>query len=174
MNTRILVMLSLLVGMGAVLHAVLPPFFFGMRPDMMLTMMFLGIILFPKLQYVLLLSAATGLISALTTTVPGGQIANLIDKPVTAVTFFALYLSLKKVLKNGAAPILTAVGTLISGGVFLGSVLFILGMMEASFGAMFLTVVVPTAVINTMAMVVIYPVAQTIMKRKSAAHSLSV
>ncbi|MBP2004125.1 tryptophan transporter [Halobacillus andaensis] len=174
MNTRVLVMLSLLVGMGAVLHAVLPPFFLGMRPDMMLAMMFLGIILFPKLPYVVVLSAATGMISALTTTVPGGQLANLIDKPITAFIFFALFLSLRNVLKHAAAPVLTAVGTLISGTIFLSCVLFVIGMMEASFGAMFVTIVLPTAIINTVAMVIIYPVAQTILKRTTPAQSMSV
>ncbi|MCG3056487.1 hypothetical protein KZ287_30420, partial [Escherichia coli] len=47
MNTKTLVSLSLLVGIGAVLHAIMPPVLFGMKPDMMLTMMFLGILLFP-------------------------------------------------------------------------------------------------------------------------------
>ena len=40
MNTKVLVSLALLVGIGAVLHTVVPPILFGMKPDMMLTMMF--------------------------------------------------------------------------------------------------------------------------------------
>ncbi|WP_173917012.1 tryptophan transporter [Halobacillus sp. Marseille-Q1614] len=173
MNTRVLVLLSLLVGMGAVLHAVLPPFFLGMRPDMMLAMMFLGIILFPKLSYVGILGAATGLISALTTTVPGGQLANMIEKPITAVVFFGIYLALRRLLKRAAAPVLTAAGTLISGAIFLGLVLFVIGMMEASFGIMFATIVLPTAAVNTIAMLVIYPLAQSIMKRSNTAQTMS-
>ena len=50
MNTKKLVIIALLVGMGTVLHAVVPGFVFGMKPDMMLTMMFLGIILFPDFK----------------------------------------------------------------------------------------------------------------------------
>ena len=65
MNTKKLVVLALLVGMGAVLHTVVPGFFLGMKPDMMLTMMFLGIILFPDKKSVLLLGLATGIISAI-------------------------------------------------------------------------------------------------------------
>lgn len=95
MNTRILIILSLLVGIGAVLHAVVPPMLFGVKPDMLLSMMFLGILLFPKAKYVLILSIATGIISALTTSAPGGQIANIIDKPITAFVFFALFLLVK-------------------------------------------------------------------------------
>ena len=54
MKTRVLVLLSLLVGMGAVLHAVMPGILGGMKLDLMLTMMFLGIILFPERKNVLL------------------------------------------------------------------------------------------------------------------------
>src|SRR5690625_7371813 len=83
MNTRNLVLLSLLVGIGTVLHAMVPPILFGMKPDMLLSMMFLGILLIPKVKYVVLLSILTGIVSALTTGVPGGQISNVIDKPIT-------------------------------------------------------------------------------------------
>ncbi|MGI8314513.1 tryptophan transporter [Halobacillus mangrovi] len=173
MNTRILVMLSLFVGIGAVLHAIVPPFFLGMRPDMMLAMMFLGIILFPKLPYVLILSLATGFISALTTTVPGGQIANLIDKPITAFSVFGLFMILKPLLKGKfAAPVLAGVGTLISGAVFLGIVLFAIGLMDASFSVMFLTVVIPTAALNTAFVAVIYPIATGILKRTNMSYAV--
>ena len=42
-----------------------------MKPDMMLIMMFMGILLFPRLQNVLVIGAVTGVISALTTAFPG-------------------------------------------------------------------------------------------------------
>jgi hypothetical protein len=60
LNTKNLVALSLLVGIGAVLHAVIPGFFLGMKPDMMLTMMFLGIVLFPDRKSVFLLALLRG------------------------------------------------------------------------------------------------------------------
>lgn len=166
MNTRILVILSLLVGIGAVLHAVAPPILFGMRPDMLLAMMFLGIMLFPKTKYVVLLSIVTGVVSALTTTVPGGQLANIIDKPITALIFLGLFLLIKnKVNGNISAPVLTVIGTAISGSIFLFTALYIVGLMEGGFIAMFLAIVMPAAVVNTIVMVVIYPVVQGILKR---------
>ncbi len=58
-----------------------------MKPDMLLSMMFLGIMLFPKAKYVAVLSLGAGFISALTTQTPGGQIANMIDKPITGILF---------------------------------------------------------------------------------------
>lgn len=165
MNTKNLVALSLLVGMGTVLHAVVPGFFLGMKPDMMLTMMFLGIVLFPDRKSVLLLGLVTGLISGLTTTFPGGLLPNLIDKPITAGLFFGLFLVLNKVQKSIiSVAILTAVGTLISGIIFLTAAYFIVGL-PGPFTALFATVVLPATAVNTMTMVVLYPVAQTIIKR---------
>lgn len=171
MNIRVLIILSLLVGIGAVLHAIAPPILFGMRPDMLLSMMFLGIMLFPKLQYVVLLSIVTGVVSALTTTFPGGQIANMIDKPITALIFLGLFLLVKNMInKNITAPILAAIGTIISGSIFLSVGLFVLGAdLGVGFGALLLTVVLPATAVNTIVMIVIYPIAQTIMKRSQLA-----
>lgn len=135
MNTRVLIILSLFVGIGAVLHTVVPAILFGMKPDMLLSMMFLGIILFPKLKYVVLLSIVTAILSALTTLAPGGQIANLIDKPITALLFFGLFLLIRnKVNINIGAPVLTALGTIISGSIFLSSALYIVGLMDGEIG----------------------------------------
>lgn len=165
MNTKNLVALSLLVGIGAVLHAIVPGIVFGMKPDMMLTMMFLGIVLFPDKKSVMLLSIVTGLISGLTTTFPGGLIPNIIDKPVTAFLFFGLFLALKR-FKNSIFSIatLTAVGTIISGIVFLTSAYAIVGL-PGPFAALFAAVVLPAALVNTIAMVILYPVALTVVKR---------
>lgn len=166
MNTRILVILSLLVGIGTVLHAFVPPMLFGVKPDMLLSMMFLGILLFPKVKYVLILSIASGIISALTTSAPGGQIANIIDKPITAILFFAMFLLLKNRINiNISAPVLTAFGTMISGSIFLSVALYILGLMEGGFLALFVGMVLPATVLNTIIMIVVYPIIQSIMKR---------
>lgn len=166
MKTRNLVLLALFVGIGAVLHAVVPPILFGMKPDMMLAMMFLGILLIPKMKYVLVLSILTGIVSALTTGAPGGQIANMIDKPITAMVFLGLFLLMnKKIPRTISAPVLTAVGTIISGSIFLIVALFILGLMEGAFITLLLTIVLPTAAVNTLVMVIVYPIIQGIMKR---------
>lgn len=173
MNTKNLVALSLLIGMGAVLHAVVPGFFLGMKPDMMLTMMFLGIILFPDRKNVLLLGAVTGLISGLTTTFPGGLLPNVIDKPVTAFIFFGLYLVVKKFHHSVVSvAVLTAVGTIVSGIVFLTSAYLIVGL-PGPFMALFGAVVLPAAAVNTVTMIVLYPIASSIFKRTSLVHQVS-
>ncbi|CEI84054.1 putative tryptophan transport protein [Oceanobacillus oncorhynchi subsp. incaldanensis] len=170
MKTKILTILALLVSIGTVLHFVMPPLLFGVKPDMMLAMMFLGIILFPKWNYVILLAFATGAISALTTAAPGGQIANLIDKPLTAVAFFLLFLLVRKQMNTKVtASVLTFAGTLISGSIFLSVALFFLGFLEGGFLALFAAVVLPAAVMNTVIMLVVYPIVEGIMKRSKVA-----
>ncbi|MGM8366321.1 tryptophan transporter [Virgibacillus sp. W0181] len=169
MNIRVLIILSLLVGMGAILHIITPPLLFGMKPDMVLCMMFLGIILFPKFQYVILVSIASGIVAALTTGVPGGQISNIIDKPITGLIFFALVLLVgNKMNKNISSPILAAIGTLISGAIFLSVALFIVGLLDGAFASMFVVVVLPAAVANIILMAIIYPIAQGVMKRSQS------
>lgn len=167
MNTRVLVILSLFVGIGAALHAVVPPFLFGMKPDMSLAMMFLGIVLFPRIKYVIVLAVATGFVSALTTGFPLGQIPNIVEKPITAILFFGLFLLLKDRVNHAiGAPVLTAIGTLISGSLFLSIALFIVGVdVGAGFVPLFIANVLPAIVVNTMIMVVLYPVVQSIFKR---------
>lgn len=170
MNTKNLVALSLLVGMGAVLHAVVPGFFLGMKPDMMLTMMFLGIILFPDKKSVLLVGAVTGLISGLTTTFPGGMVPNIIDKPVTAFVFFGILLLMQRYQYSiYTVAALTAVGTIVSGIVFLGSAYYLVGL-PGPFTALFAAVVLPAAAFNTVFMAILYPVATTIFKRAKLAE----
>ena len=166
-NTRVLVLLSLLVGIGAVLHAVIPPFFLGVKPDMMLTMMFLGIILFPDKKYVFLLGVVAGVITALTTGLPGGQIPNLVDKFATAFIFFGLFLTLGKFSKSIVSlAVLTAIGTLVSGSIFLSLALSFADV-PGTFIALFTGLVLPTAVLNTVAMIIIYPIVSGIVKKTS-------
>ncbi|MGE6630859.1 tryptophan transporter [Bacillus sp. NPDC077027] len=165
MKTKELVIMALLAAMGAVLHTIFPPIFFGMKPDMMLVMMFLSIILFPKVQHVIVIALVTGAISALTTGFPGGQIPNMIDKPVTAFIFLALFLSCQKI-KNKVvlSAVLTAIGTIVSGVIFLSAALVITGL-PVAFPALLAGVVLPATVINTIAMLFVFPIAQSILKR---------
>ncbi|KIL45603.1 tryptophan transporter [Jeotgalibacillus soli] len=169
MNTRTLVALSLFVGIGAALHLLIPGSL-SMKPDMSLIMMFLGILLFPGAKNVLLLGLTTGLLSGLTTTFPGGFLPNLIDKPITAFIFYgALLLTAKYGRTVAGAAILTAIGTIISGALFLGSAALIVGL-PAPIMALVVTAVLPATVVNGILMVLLYPIVQAIMKRSSLAQ----
>jgi len=171
MNTRVLVFMSLLVGMGAVLHSVMPGVLGGMKLDLLITMMFLGILLFPEKKNVLIVGIVAGVISALTTTFPAGQIPNMIDKPISAFAFFGLFLLVKKYSKNViVASILAAVGTVVSGTIFLGSALFTAGLPGTStFLGLFIGIVLPTAAMSAILMAIVYPIAQQIIKRSKLA-----
>lgn len=166
-NTRTLVLLSLLIGIGAVLHYIIPGLFMGIKPDMMLTMMFLGIILFPNKKYVFLLGVLAGAITALTTTLPGGQIPNIVDKFATAFIFFGLFLALGKMKKSIVSiAVLTAIGTIVSGSIFLSLALQFADF-PGTFLALFTGLVLPTAALNTIAMIIIYPIVSGIVKKTS-------
>lgn len=173
MNTKTLVSLSLLVGIGAVLHTVIPGIFLGMKPDMMLTMMFLGIILFPAKKNVLLLGLLTGVISGLTTQFPGGFLPNLIDKPITAFIFYGLFLATKNITRSlVGSSVLTALGTLVSGSIFLLSAYVIVGLPGAFF-ALFAAVVLPATLVNAGAMFVVYPIINGILKRSTIREAVT-
>jgi hypothetical protein len=173
MNTKNLVALSLLVGIGAVLHAVVPGIFLGMKPDMMLTMMFLGIILFPDKKSVLLLGIVTGVISGITSTFPGGLVPNMIDKFITAFILFGMFLVIKKFNRSIIAiGALTAIGTIVSGIVFLSSAYLLVGL-PGPFVALFAAVVLPASAVNTVTMVILYPVSTTVLKRTKLSTQLN-
>jgi hypothetical protein len=93
----------------------------------------------------------------------------MIDKPVTAFVFFGLFLALAKYRHSlVSVAILTAVGTIVSGIAFLTSAYYIVGL-PGPFTALFAAVVLPAAAFNTVAMVVLYPVALTVVKRTTIA-----
>lgn len=164
--------MSLFAAIGLALHSIIPPIFFGMKPDMMLTMMFLGIALFPSLKNALVLGFLTGILSALTTGFPGGQLPNIIDKPITALAFFLMLTAAAKLFKKAGIPVLTAVCTILSGTIFLGSALLIVGLPGgAGFASLFGLVVIPAAILNTVAIIVLYPITASIHKRSKTASA---
>ncbi|CAH0344383.1 tryptophan transporter [Bacillus sp. CECT 9360] len=167
MNTKVLVSLSLLVGMGAALHVLIPGLVLGMKPDIMLTMTFLAIVLFPEKKNVFLVAIASGVISGLTTNFPGGFLPNIIDKFITAFVFYFMLMALKKYATSTiTVGALTAIGTLLSGIVFLGSAYFLFGL-PGAFVVLFGGTVLPAALINTIIIVILYPIVSRILKKSN-------
>lgn len=165
MNTKNLVLMALLVSVGAALYVMIPGFNGGMKPDFMLTMMFIGILLFPQAKNVFLLAVTTGVISGLFSTFPGGFFPNVIDKFITAFVFLAAVVIFKKLMgKLPATIVLSALGTMLSGAIFLSVAIFIIGV-EIPFGPLFITVVLPAALMNAIAFAFIYPIIITLVKR---------
>ena len=174
MNTKNLVLMSLLVGVGAVLYIIIPGINGGMKPDFMLTMMFIGILLFPEVKSVFLLGFSTGIISGLFSTFPGCFVPNIIDKTITAFIFFGLVILLNKLAnKFAVAVVLTCIGTLISGTVFLSTAIFIFNA-GAVFTELFLVVVLPAILINGIAFFIIYPIVVKLVRRSNFHTALTI
>ena len=175
MNTKNLVLMALLIGIGTVLYLVIPGYGNGMRPDFMLTMMFIGILIFPTAKEAFLLAITTGILSGLFTTMPGGFFPNIIDKAVTGMLFFATILLLRKVTqKIQVSALLVGVGTCISGAIFLAVTLLFVGLPGGNtFTVLFGIVVLPTIILNMVAFIIIYPIIQKLLKRTNFKTALS-
>lgn len=151
MNVKKLTLSALLVAIGFVLHQIVPgiPFLGGMKMDFLLVMMFFSIFMMDSYKEVFAVSLVCGLLSAMTTTFPGGQIANVVDKLVTGAVVYMLYRALEGRINHTARlGLLACTGTIISGTVFLLTGLAISGV-ELSFLELFIAIVLPTSALNT-------------------------
>jgi len=175
MNTKNLVLMALLVGVGTVLYLVIPGYGEGMKPDFMLTMMFIGILLFPTFKETFLLAITTGVLSGLFSTFPGGFFPNIIDKLVTGIVFLVIVMALGRLTKKLAAgTVLVAICTIVSGTIFLSMALLLVGLPGgAAFSALFVAVVLPAVVLNAIAFFIIYPIITNLLKRGNFNTSVS-
>ena len=153
MKTKQLVTNALLLAIGFLLHYFTPAIGLPMQIDFSLITLILIINLNKNNFNVGIASGiATGIFSGMTTKFPAGLIPNIIDKILTTV---AVYLLIKLLDKTALsikikAIVVNAVGTLISGTVFLASALLLVGL-PAPFSVLFITVVIPAIVVNTIA-----------------------
>lgn len=175
MNTKNLVLMALLVGVGAALYVVTPGMVNGMKPDFMLTMMFIGILLFPTVKETFLLSFSTGVLSGLFTTFPSGLVPNIIDKAITGFVFLVAVIVLKKVVSNIAmSAALVGLGTVLSGSIFLYVALFVFGAnVGQTFAMLFVGVVLPAVAFNVVAFMIIYPIVTKLVKRSNFNTAIS-
>ena len=149
-----LVLAGLMVGLGLVLHGIFPGIFAGMKPDFSLIMLFIVIMVIPDNRVKVAAGLATAVITALTTSFPNGQIANIVDKIITTAAVMGLTAVLPRQIK---VVVVGVIGTLISGTVFLGPAL--VGGLPATFISLMMAVVLPATGINTVALLVLYPLA---------------
>ena len=152
MKTKQLVTNSLLLAVGFLLHSVTPAIG-SMQIDFSLITLVLVINLNKNNFGSCIASGiATGVFSGITSKFPMGLIPNIIDKIVTTITVYLLIRLLDKTtLHNKIKAVITnAVGTLVSGTVFLGSALLLTGL-PAPFSLLFTTVVIPAIAVNTIA-----------------------
>ena len=150
MKTKQLVINSLLLSVGFILHYVTPAIG-SMQIDFSLITLVL-IIAFNKNSFNTCIASgiATGIFAGLTTKFPLGLVPNIIDKIVTTVlVYFLIKLLDKTSLQSRIKTVVVyAMGTLISGITFLTSALILVGL-PAPFKLLFATVVIPAVAINT-------------------------
>ncbi len=172
MDTRKGVQVALLLAIGFILHYITPPILFGMKPDFLLVMMFIALILNRgNYRLAVLTGLLGGILSAITSTFPGGQIANIIDKLLTAHCAYLMIKFLPTSLsKIVSAEIVAVIGTLLSGVFFLTAAALIVGL-PGSFIALFLAVVLPATLINAIAIAILQPAVQ--MGQQAVSHPTS-
>ena len=153
MKTKQLVTNALLLAVGFLLHYLTPAIGLPMQIDFSLITLILIINLNKNNFNVGIASGiATGIFSGMTTKFPAGLIPNIIDKILTTVAVYLLIKLLDKTALHNKikAIVVNAVGTLISGTVFLVSALLLVGL-PAPFTVLFVTVVIPAITVNTIA-----------------------
>lgn len=158
------ILTALLMAIGFILRQLIPGLIGGMKGDIMLSVVFVALLINRDFKNALLTGLLAGIITAMTTTFPGGQLANMIDKPITCVLVFLMIKALGKYEGNPVTVgIIGFVGTVISGSTFLMAALAISGL-PAPFPTLFLTVVLPTAAVNVFMTLVIYGTVKTALK----------
>lgn len=148
MKLKSLSLSSVFLAIGFILHQVTPPLFLGMKPDFLLIMMFVSIYLVDNYKSAIIIGICSGVLTAMTTTFPGGQLPNFIDKIITCqIVYFLFKILNNKFRKNINIVIVSLIGTFISGSIFLGSAFYIVGI-SASFKTLLFSVVLPATLFN--------------------------
>jgi len=161
MRFKTLLQAAILLAIGLVVHQITPPILFGMKPDFLLAMMFIVILMGTTPKEVLVVGILSGILTALTTSFPGGQFANMVDKPITAFIAYALTFLLKNLSRPVKALVVSFLGTIVSGGTFLAAASLVTDLGQ-TIPSLLLAVVLPAAVINAVSVALLYPVTQAV------------
>ena len=147
MKTKNYIITALMLAIGFILHSIIPSIA-GMKFDLLLIFMILSIIIIPDMKNAICAGLGSGIITALTTTFPGGQIPNFIDKIITALIVYMLIKYMDNI-KNETlkSSLLIGIGTFISGTVFL-SLAYIMYGLPVGFMVLMISVVIPTCIAN--------------------------
>ena len=156
MNVKKMILNAILIAIGALLHQITPALGLPMQPDFALAMLFIIILINDDYKTTLISSLIMGIITALTTKFPGGQLPNIIDKLVTAQIVYIIFKLIGNKLNNDIKIIISlSFGTVISGIVFLLSASILVGL-PSSFLSLVVIVVLPAALMNILLGTVLY------------------
>ncbi|MGL5977949.1 MAG: tryptophan transporter [Erysipelotrichaceae bacterium] len=160
MHTKTMAINAILIAVGAILHYLTPTFGLAMQPDLLLLILIWLVVLNQKNYQTSLSSALVcGLFAALSTKFPGGQLPNIIDK---LVSMQLIYVCVRLTIKRRQDVLvhlrwITPLVTLFSGTIFLLFAALLVGL-PAGFSPLWLSVVLPTAILNGVIGLVFLPV----------------
>lgn len=156
MNVKKMTLNAILIAIGALLHQITPALGLPMQPDFALAMMFIIIIINKDYKTTLISSIILGILTAITTKFPGGQLPNIIDKLLTAnIIYFIFNLVGEKIADNIKILLALSLGTVLSGLIFLGSASILVGL-PGSFISLIIIVVIPAALMNILLGMILY------------------
>ena len=160
------ILVSLLLGIGLILSQIAPGFLGGMRFDFLLIFMFISIFITQDAKTSLLVGIIGGLLSAMVSTVPMGQIPNLIEKIIVSFYVLALIKLVKGRLNTLNTIFISSSATILSGFLFLTITKFIFGL-SLDLSHLFTLVVLPASVLNSIGTIFIYKLIRRISKYTS-------
>ena len=154
MKTNKLTISAILLALGTILHFAIPAVFFGIKPYYLLVMAFYAIYLSADFKLTLAISLAAGIISAMATSFPMGQIPNIIDKIISGIFVYFIFEQLRYRLNSVGMACIIAFGTLLSGVAFLSTALAMINQIDLFYAS--LPIVFATLVINGLLSTVIF------------------
>ena len=156
MNVKKMILNAILIAIGALLHQITPALGLPMQPDFAIAMLFIIILINKDYKTVLISSVIMGVITALTTKFPGGQLPNIIDKLITGHIIYFIFKGMGNKIKDNIKIIVAlSFGTIVSGVVFLLSASILVGL-PGSFTTLVVVIVLPTVLMNIVLGMVLY------------------
>jgi len=156
-NLRDFVLAGLLLAIGLVLHYITPATGTPVKPDFLLAMLFLCLMLFDDRRIGFVSGIAAGILSGLTTSMPGGFLPNLIDKFVTTCLLIGMIHVSRKFVNSYVLSIVTPIiGTILSGSIFLTSAILLKVLPSEAFIPAFVTAVLPAVVGNVLLVSILF------------------
>lgn len=164
MNLKNNIVTTLLLAIGFILHYITPGILGGMKFDFLLIFIIISLLINRKFGNAILTGLLGGILSAMTTTFPGGQIPNILDKIITCLVLFIIIRIFYRFSNNIIiVGFIGGLGTLISGTVFLLSAKLIVGLPAPIF-ALIITVALPTVLVNGIGTACVYKVVKTALR----------
>ena len=155
-NVKKMILNAILIAIGTLLHQITPALGLPMQPDFAIVMLFIIILINSDYKTTLISSIIMGIITALTTKFPGGQLPNIIDKLITGhVIYFIFSIMGSRVSDKIKILIGLSFGTIVSGLSFLGSASILVGL-PGSFITLVTVIVLPTVLMNIVLGSVLY------------------